>query len=144
MAINYIVGCDGSHSSKRAIDFAIAQASSSGATVTLACILEWSPYSFLTPEELEERHKRRNEELERAKAAIVDPVLESLADSGVKVDSTIRYGHVAETLSSIADELEAEQIFVGRTGHSSITSRLFGSVASTMSQISKVPCTIVP
>ena len=144
MTVNYVVGCDGSDPSRRAIDFAVAQARACGAKVTLACVLEWSPYTFLTPEEIEERHARRKEELARAKEALVDPVLESLADSGVEVDSLIRYGHVAETLSNIADELEAEQIFVGRTGHSSIASRFFGSVASTMSQIAKVPCTIVP
>ena len=144
MSSRYIVGCDGSEASVRAAEYAVAQAKKNGATVTLAYVLEWSPYSFLTPEELEERHKRRGEELARAKQAIVDPVLGSLAKSGVDLDSEIRYGHVAETLARIAEEAGAEQVFIGRTGQGGLQVRLFGSVAATMAQIAPVPCTIVP
>ena len=144
MSGRYIVGCDGSDASLRAAQYAVAQAKTSGAAVTIAHVLEWSPYTFLTPEELEERHKRRNEELARAKQAIIDPVLESLADSGVDLDSAIKYGHVGETLARIAEEVGAEQVFIGRTGYSNIKTRLFGSVAATMAQIAPVPCTIVP
>lgn len=144
MSSRYIVGCDGSPASVRAAEYAVAQAKTSGAAVTIAHVLEWSPYTFLTPEELEERHKRRNEELTRARQAIIDPVLESLAESGVDLDSSIKYGHVAETLARIAEEIGAEQVFIGRTGHSELESRLFGSVAATMAQIAHVPCTIVP
>lgn len=144
MASRYIVGCDGSPASERAARLAVAHARSCGATVTIAHVLEWSPYSFLTPEEIEERHKKRNEELARAKEHIVDPVLESLADSGVDLDCAIKFGHVAETLVQIAEEASAEQIFIGRTGHSTLASRIFGSVASSMAQIAPVPCTIVP
>ena len=144
MSSRYIVGCDGSSASERAARLAVAHAKSSGAKVTIAHVLEWSPYSFLTPEEIEERHKKRNEELARAKQHIVDPLLESLADSGVALDCTIKFGHVAETLAQIAEESGAEQIFIGRTGHSTLANRIFGSVASTMAQIAPVPCTIVP
>ena len=144
MSTRYIVGCDGSQASARAASLAVAHAKSCGAVVTIAHVLEWSPYSFLTPEEIEERHKKRNQELKRAKEHIVDPVLESLADSGVKLDSSIKFGHVAETLAQMAEESGAEQIFIGRTGHSDFAKRIFGSVASTMAQIAPVPCTIVP
>jgi nucleotide-binding universal stress UspA family protein len=144
MSTRYIVGCDGSPASARALALAVAHAKSSGAVVTIAHVLEWSPYSFLTPEEIEERHKKRNEELSRAKQHIVDPELESLADSGVEVDCEIRFGHVAETLAKIAEESGAEQIFIGRTGQSTLANRIFGSVASSMAQIAPVPCTIVP
>ncbi len=144
MSTRYIVGCDGSPASERAVRLAVNHAKACGASVTIAHVLEWSPYSFLTPEEIEERHKKRNEELARAKEHIVDPVIASLADSGVKLDCAIKFGHVAETLAGIAEESGAEQIFIGRTGHSALANRIFGSVASTMAQIAPVPCTIVP
>lgn len=144
MTTKYIVGSDGSPASERAVACAIEHAIASGAAVTIAHVLEWSPYSFLTPEELEERHKRRGEELARAEEAIVKPVLEKFADSGVALDCTIKYGHVAETLAQIAEDTGAGHIYIGRTGHSGITTRFFGSVASTMAQIAPVPCTIVP
>ena len=144
MTEKYIVGYDGSASSRRALEFALNGAKSSGAEVVIAYVLEWSPYSFLTPDELEERHKRRGEELERARSAVIDPVLEAIAESGVKSDAVIKYGHVAETLCSIAKESNAAQMFIGRTGHSSLSKIVFGSVASAMAQIAPVPCTVVP
>ena len=144
MSTTYIVGCDGSPASERAAQLAVAHAKSCGASVTIAHVLEWSPYSFLTPEEIEERHVKRKQELARAKEHIVDPVIASLADAGVELNCTIKFGHVAETLVSIAEEAGAEQIFIGRTGQSTLANRIFGSVASTMAQIAPVPCTIVP
>ena len=144
MSEKYIVACDGSSASERALNFAVAHARTTGASILVAHVLEWSPYSFLTPEELEERHKRRGEELERARKALLDPLVKSATDKGVKVDSVIKYGHVAETLAEIADKEGATQMFIGRTGHSSIAARVFGSVAVIMAQIAPVPCTIVP
>jgi nucleotide-binding universal stress UspA family protein len=56
MSEKYIVACDGSAASERALNFAVAHAQTTGASILIAHVLEWSPYSFLTPEELEERH----------------------------------------------------------------------------------------
>jgi nucleotide-binding universal stress UspA family protein len=144
MTNRYVVAYDGSDPARRALDHAVGHAKQSGAAIVLAHVLEWSPYSFLTAEELAERHKRRNEELERARAAVVQPAIKALAGSGVEIEADIRYGHVAETLVSIAEETGAAQIVIGRTGHSTMVSRLFGSVAGTLAQIAPVPVTIVP
>ena len=144
MPTKYLVACDGSPASARAFDFAVDDAKTTGASILVAHVLEWSPYSFLTPEELEERHKRRNEELERAKKALVDPLIAAAKGKGVTIDSVIKYGHVADTLAAIASSEGASQMFIGRTGHSSLKTRVFGSVAATMAQIAPVPCTIVP
>jgi nucleotide-binding universal stress UspA family protein len=144
MSIKYVVASDGSPASARALQFAVDNARTSGASILIAHVLEWSPYSFLTPEELEERHKRRNEELKRAEQAVVDPLVKSLSSEGIEVSSVIRYGHVAETLADIAEKEAASQLFIGRTGHSSFSTRVFGSVAGTMAQVAPVPCTIVP
>ncbi|HUV20903.1 MAG TPA: universal stress protein [Gammaproteobacteria bacterium] len=144
MATKYIVACDGSSASGRAIKVAVEQAKLNGASLLLVHVLEWSPYSFLTPEELEERHKRRNEELKRAQLALVDPLVESLSSEGVEASAIIRYGHVSETLADIAEKEGAAQIFIGRTGQSTLTKLIFGSVAASLAQIAPVPCTIVP
>ena len=144
MTDRFVVAYDGSDSARRALDHAVALALGSGAEITLAHVLEWSPYSFLTAEELAERHKRRNQELERARTAVVAPALKVVTASGLKVETDIRYGHVAETLVSIAEEAGAAQIIIGRTGQSTMVSRLFGSVAGTLAQIAPVPVTIVP
>lgn len=144
MSGKFVVGYDGSDASRRALDFAITRASAQGGSILIAHVLEWSPYSFLTPTELEERHKRRGEELERAKTAIMDPVLKEVSGQGVEIETSIKYGNIAEVLCAIAEESGADQVFIGRDGQSSLSARVFGSVAGVLVQVSPVPCTIVP
>lgn len=87
-----IVGFDGSEAARRALDFAVNHARGQGDSIILAHVLEWSPYSFLTPTELEERHKRRKEELERANSAIIAPVVAKVESQGIPVSSALKYG----------------------------------------------------
>lgn len=144
MSNRYVVAYDGSESARRAVDHAIERAKQSGASIVLTHVLEWSPYSFLTPEEIEERHKRRREEMERARTAVVQPIVEHLTKSKLEVTVEIRYGNITETLIALAKEVDAAQIIIGRTGQSTAIARLFGSVAGALAQISPVPVTIVP
>jgi nucleotide-binding universal stress UspA family protein len=144
MSQKIVVGFDGSGSARKALDFAVGVAKSQGASVIVAHVLEWSPYSFLTPEELEERHKRRSEELERAESAVLKPAVEAHSGAGVSISTVMKYGHIAETLCKIAESEGATQVVIGRTGHSGLSSRLFGSVAGSLAQASPVPVTIVP
>lgn len=144
MSQKFVVGYDGSDAARRALDFAIDRAGAQGATVIVAHVLEWSPYSFLTPTEIEERHARRKEELDRAQKAILDPVVTNVSGQGVEVGTELRYGHIADTLCAIAEDTDATQIFIGRNGHGGIAARIFGSVAGGLAQASPVPCTIVP
>jgi nucleotide-binding universal stress UspA family protein len=142
MTDSMLIGVDGSESSQRAIDFAVAQARAAGARVVVAYVIEWSPFTFNTPEENEQRHRRREEELERAHTRVLDPVV--LKAAGLEVEGVVRHGHAAEVLAGLAGEFGASQIFVGRRGQSKIASLLFGSVAGTLVQIAPVPVTVVP
>jgi nucleotide-binding universal stress UspA family protein len=144
MSKTIVAAYDGSEPGRRAVDFALTQAKASGASLIVAHVLEWSPYSFLTPEEIEERHVRKDEELKRADQAILAPLMKSLSTSGVKVSKVAKFGHVAETICAIATENGADQIIIGRTGQSTLVSRIFGSVAGSLAQMAPVPCTIVP
>lgn len=130
--------------SQRALDFAVSQAKRSGADVCAVHVVEWSPYSFLTQEELAERHKRRQEEVSRAESAILTPVIEKLRSNGINAEGIVRYGHVAEVVSDIAVEQNAVQIVIGRYGSSGLSARLFGSVAGALVQAAPVPVTVVP
>lgn len=144
MTNRFVVGFDGSGPSTRALDFAVERAQAQGASLIVAHVLEWSPYSFLTPNEIEERHVRRKQELARAETAILTPAVTALQARGIEVETILRYGHIAETLCSIATEMSAHQIFIGREGSGSFASRFFGSVAASLAQASPVPVTIVP
>lgn len=144
MTDTMLVGVDGSDSGRRAVDFAMARAKASAARVVVAYVIEWSPYTFNTPEENEARHKRREEEVERAQTQVLDPLVATLRDSGVAVDSVVRHGHPAEVMCGLANELGATQIFIGRRGTSKVAALLFGSVAGSLVQIAPVPVTVVP
>jgi nucleotide-binding universal stress UspA family protein len=144
MADIMLVGIDGSETSRRAAAFAAARARAAKGRLVLAYVIEWSPYTFNTPEENEVRHKRREEEIERATTQVLDPWVAELRATGLEVDGVVRHGHAADVLSGLAGELGAAQVFVGRRGQSRIAALLFGSVAGTLVQISPVPVTVVP
>lgn len=139
-----LVGIDGSACCERAAEFAAARAKVSGANLAIVYVIEWSPYTFNTPEENELRHKRREEEIARATSQVLDPIVSKLKKTGVAVTGTVRHGHVAQVLEDLAKEQGVVQIFIGRRGTSKLKTLLFGSVASNLVQTSPVPVTVVP
>lgn len=143
MTDKFLIGFDGTESSNRAIEFAAACAKGSNAQLHLVMVLEWSPYSFQTPDELSERHKRREQELGRATDAL-KPVAEGLNADGVETSFEVRHGHAADILCEIAKDDDVVQIFIGRTGNSTLTARLLGGLAISLAQVAPVPVTIVP
>ncbi|MCP3688643.1 MAG: universal stress protein [Gammaproteobacteria bacterium] len=144
MAEIYVVGVDGSEGSVRTAQYAVDHAAKTNAVVKIIHILEWSPYTFLTNEELAERHKRRKDELERAKTAILDLVVTKINEQGVSIEEEVRYGHISEQMQQYCDEVGASHMYVGRHGGGSISTRIFGSVPGALVQISNIPVTVVP
>ena len=139
-----IVGVDDSDCGRRAALFAAAQAKRSGSELTLAYVVEWSPYTIYTHEELEVRHKERDAEIERASSRILKPLAAELETLGVTVDTVVRHGHVSRVLIELAREIGASQIIVGRRGRSRLAEIVFGSTASNLVQASPVPVTVIP
>ena len=140
----FLVGVDNSDCSRRAFNFACKRAKSAGAKLVVVYVIEWSPYTFNTPEENEERHMRHEEEIERANQCVLDPFLKQINDAGIDGDRIVRHGNVTEVLSGLAAEFGADQIIVGRIGESGLKSLLFGSVTTKLVQLSNVPVTVVP
>jgi nucleotide-binding universal stress UspA family protein len=139
-----LVGIDCSQCSQRAVEYATGWAKSVNARLIVVHVIEWSPFSFSTPMENEVRHKRREEELARAHAEIVDPIVQELRDQGIDAAGLIRHGHPAETINQLAGEVGATNIIIGRKGASRIKTHLFGSVTSMLVQIADQPVTVVP
>jgi len=139
-----LVGTDCSECGNRAVEHAAKWAGASGLQLYVVYVIQWSPFSFNTPQENAERHRRREEELERAHSRIIDPIVEKLRGEGVNAEGVIRHGHPAETIDALARELGATNIIIGRTGQSPIKAKLFGSATSTLVQISNIPVTVVP
>ena len=77
MSDTYVVGFHSTEHSSRAVEYAANLAKKSGAQLHLVQVIEWSPYSFHTPEELAERHGRREQELSRALAMTCNEINEA-------------------------------------------------------------------
>lgn len=139
-----VVGIDGSDAGKRALDFARGRAKSSGAGLVIVYVIEWSPFTFQTPEENEERHQRREEELAVAHERVLDPAVSAATKDGFEAEGIVRHGDAAELLEAIAVEKGATQVIVGRSAGKTLRDHFFGSVSSRLAAISTVPVTIVP
>lgn len=140
----FVVAYDSDPEGSRVLNYAIERAKRADADLLLVHILEWSPYKFLTQEEVAERSKRRREELSIAEQRIIAPALRKARAAGVNAESEIRYGQVVELIVKIAKELNGTQIFVGRSGSNSVAARIFGSVPLGLAQVSPLPTVIVP
>jgi nucleotide-binding universal stress UspA family protein len=140
-----VVGIDGSKSGEKALEFAKNRAKLSKNSKILVCyVIEWSPFTFQTAEENEQRHKRREEETALAKERILDPALSAASDTAYTVEGVVKHGDAAEILDRLAKENSAEQIIVGRVGAKGLKERLFGGVSGRLIATSSVPVTIIP
>ena len=139
-----MVGIDCSECADRAVDYAAEHAQKSDALLYVTHVIEWSPYSFSTVEENAERHKRRDEEIQRAHTEIIDPVVNRLKSVGLNVEGLVRHGHVSDTLNTLAIENGVTNIILGRQGTSMLKAHVFGSVGSRLVQIAECAVTVVP
>jgi nucleotide-binding universal stress UspA family protein len=112
--------------------------------LTIVFVIEWSPFTFQTPEENEARHQRREEELTVAHERVLDPAVSAAAAEGFTVEGIVRHGDAAEILEAIAVEKGAGQIVIGRSAGRRLRDHFFGSVSSRLAAVSTVPVTIVP
>lgn len=140
----FLVGIDNSDCSLRALEFVRVRAKLLKARVVVVYVIEWSPYSFNTPEENEQRHKRREQEISAATENVLTPAMAQIEAAGLPTEGIVRHGNVADVLNTLSGELNATQIVVGRIGESGLKSLIFGSVTSKLVQISTVPVTVVP
>ena len=144
MSKKIVVGLDGSGSGARAVSYASKAATLIGACeVVLVYVIEWSPFSFQTPEENEERHKRREEEITTAMDRVVTPAVEALKKDGISARGVVRHGDVADLLDAIAVEEGADQIVVARASDHGIKQRIFGSSTAHLVMHASVPVTVV-
>ena len=139
MKKSILLAVDGSSGGGKALRHVLATIDPETVGIVLAYVIEWSPYSFNTPEENAERHKRRESEISRAKAGVVAPAKAELEAKGFNVSAVVRHGPPAETLINLAHEYKVAEITIGRRGQSGIKSLLFGSVAGSLMQTSDIP-----
>ena len=144
MTQTILVALDGSECGKRALETAVRYAQLTDADLLLTHVIDWSPYTFNTPEENEVRHQRRESEIHRAQEFILDPEVLALENSGLDIKTVVHHGKIAETLVDLTKEHDIAQVYIGRIGESRLHSLIFGSVTAALVQASSVPVTVVP
>jgi nucleotide-binding universal stress UspA family protein len=136
----FVLGYEGTDG--QVADFAAWLAKRQAAELLVVHVIEWSPYAFLTPEELAERHKVRQAELQGAEQRILAPLLARLRTDGINATGEVRHGKPVDVLCAIAKDRNAQLIIAGRSN--ALSERVFGGVASGLSQCASVPVVIVP
>lgn len=144
MTVKIVVGLDGTDTGDRALAFAKDLAKRiDGCELLAIYVIEWSPFTFQTAEENEQRHKRREEEIALATSRIVDPAVAALKEAGFAASGLVRHGDVAETLNKLTVDNGGSQIIVGRSSADGFTKRLFGSSTQNLVMHADVPVTVV-
>lgn len=140
----FLVGIDGSPGGERALAAAAELARDSKAKLLIAYVIAWSPYTFSTPEENAERHRRREEELSVARSKLLDPLVKRWTEKGLEVEALASHGHPARTLASLAEQHDAKIIVIGRSGDTPLKTRFFGGTAAALTQSATCPVLVVP
>jgi len=140
----FLVGIDGTECGDRALAAAARHAQAAEAELLLCYVIDWSPFTFSTPEENAERHRRREEELVKARTKLIEPRLAELRSTGLRVEGIARHGHAARTLSKLAEERDISMIVVGRAGDRPTRTRIFGGTAAALVQTAPCPVLVVP
>jgi nucleotide-binding universal stress UspA family protein len=69
--------------------------------------------------------------------------IELCRDAQVKFETRAAFGPIAETINTIAREVQADQIVMGTRGLGPLRGAVLGSVSSKVVQLARVPVTLV-
>ncbi|PCI33916.1 MAG: universal stress protein [Alphaproteobacteria bacterium] len=140
----YIVAVDGSEWSDRAAQRAIDLAKKTEAEVHFVTAVQWSKYQPLYVADFSAPPQDTTEQEEIERKNLLEPLESRYAESGVKITSSLFWGHPAEIIKEQAKKAHANMIFVGRRGRSKVADLLLGSVANSLAHTAGVPVVLVP
>jgi len=144
MSAKIVVGLDRGGTAGRALAHASKLAALIGdCELILVHVIEWSAFSFQTPDENAERHKRHDEEIAAARSELVDPAVAGLKAEGFAARGVVRHGQISEVIDAVAVEEGADQIVVGRASDEGLAERLFGTSTEKLVGTASVPVTVV-
>ncbi len=143
----FVVGVDGSESSRRAVEYAADLARRVGARLLLVHVVSWSGYTPLSVEEALHRPVEKKEEERIGHEKVLDPLKKVAEEKGagkVEVGTFLTWGHPADEIVKAARQHEAEMIIVARRGHSVLLDIVLGSVANALAHMADRPVMLVP
>ncbi len=135
MSLKYVVGVDGSEQSRRALEWASAEAARDGAT--LEAVLTWRAPLTDLPYNPDPDDLRR---LESDWSSTLDEVISGIDAQGVLLAGP----HAGRTLVDHATNIEADLLVVGTRGRGGFLGLLLGSVAEYCLHHGPCPTAFVP
>jgi nucleotide-binding universal stress UspA family protein len=139
----YIVAVDGKPAARRALELAAGQAKANGAKLLILHVIDWSGYDPIPVPELANRHRQREKELADAQK-LTDPLAVWAQGAGVEVEVRNAFGQPARTILDVAEETDAQHLFLGRHNSAKITDILLGNITNDVIRGAKTPVTVVP
>lgn len=135
-----IVGVDGSEPSKRALRWAGAEASRSGAL--LVAVLSWEPpvNAGWTNDELPEIEA----EVERESRDRLEGTVRDVLDGNEEVALELLPVQSKPASVLVAQSADAELLVVGRSGHGALADAVLGSVSNYCVHHARCPVVVVP
>lgn len=137
-----VIGLDGSSQALVALRWAVDSATPGGTVHAVHVMLPVEELAFDAVLGDSVALRRRREETLRDEW--IGPVLEFAERRDVKVDATVSEGTVAETLMSLADEVDADAIVVGHHPATRLGPQLVGHVTAELLHDSDRPVIVVP
>ena len=125
---------DGSKPAFKAFDLAIAMAKQNAAALHLVCVEEIPPM----PEYIEEVREAKGLAARRFHP-VVDRVRLQAEQNGIKIKVHIVSGHPVRMIVDLVDQIGADLLVIGATGHSALYERMIGSRADRIVQLAACP-----
>jgi nucleotide-binding universal stress UspA family protein len=129
---------DGSGPAFKALDLAIAVAKQNAALLHLVCVEEIPPM----PEYIEEIREAKGVAARRFHP-IVERVRFQAQQNSIKLQIHVVSGHPVRMIVDLVDEIGADLLVIGATGHSALYERMVGSRADRIIQLAACPVLVV-
>ncbi|HSN19810.1 MAG TPA: universal stress protein [Usitatibacter sp.] len=140
MGDNVLVPMDGSEFALRALERAIAEAKSRGATIHLLRVIPPIDDYGMVPAYITREHRQLM--VQRANDVLAE-ALRRVRRARVPCETHVLWGEIAPTIVRAARRLKCGSIVMGTRGRGATTMLLVGSVANKVVHLAKVPVTLV-
>jgi len=129
---------DGSKPAVKALELAIAMAKQNAAVLHLVCVEEIPQM----PEYIEEVREAKGIAARRFRP-VVERARLLAEQSGIDIKVHVVSGHPVRMIVDLVDEIGADLLVIGATGHSALYERMIGSRADRIVQLAACPVLVV-